>query len=112
MTIKDGKVVVIRDGDYVEGVFYREFYSSIDDFLDEVNMFLSVKNYDNPNISFMEIKDGKFACLDDCDFLNEFSFAKEYFGITSKAFCEQCKNANFIYLNSSDTYCPSCKKKR
>lgn len=111
MNVKDGEVVVIRNGDVVRSIFYREYYSSIEEFIEEIEMYLSVNNFENPNLSFMEIVDSKFTILPQNGFYREFVKVKKHFNIDSSLSCKFCGTLNFLYLKDSTTYCPNCKKK-
>ncbi len=110
MQIENGEVIVIRDGDYVEAVFYRKCYDDLSAVVDEVLMYLNEKKFENPNMSYMEIDGGNLKQINiDVPFYEEYEeFARIFNHRNYK--CETCTSLNFIYLDKQDTYCPKCKK--
>ncbi|MFI3164447.1 MAG: hypothetical protein R3Y65_08435 [Bacillota bacterium] len=113
MTIENGNVVVIRDGDTVRSVLYRKFYEDLDSLVADIKNFISEKELAEPNISLMEIVDSRFTILSD---ENE-DFRLEFFEILSKlkfegyCMCEHCDKPLFVWLGGDyRAYCHGCRE--
>lgn len=107
--MKDGNVVVIRDGDFVEAIYYREFYNDISELVDQVIEYLNAKKFDEPNLSYMQVVDGNFVVLEnDNDFFNEFENFARIFNFATPT-CDNCGHLTFIYLDKTKKYCHHCK---
>ncbi len=107
--LKEGNVVVIRNGDYVEAIYYREFYEDVSDLADEVINYLNDKRFAEPNFSFMQVVGERLSpCDKNGEFYNEFPFFARIFNCPV-AVCESCQGLNFVYPDSTKTYCHSCK---
>lgn len=107
--IIDGDVVVIRDGDLVEAVYYRQFYESISELVDQVIEYLNGKKFAEPNISFMQFIDCKLETIKtDSLFYAEFDEFARIFNFENFV-CKDCNSLNFIFLDSNKMYCPKCR---
>ena len=110
MVVENGEVVVIRDGDYVEAVFYRKCYDDLSGVIDEVLQYLNEKKFENPNLSYMEIRDGRFVQMEsENPIYEEFEEFARIFNHRDYC-CATCGALNFVYLDRVDIYCPVCKK--
>ena len=110
MVVENGEVVVIRDGDYVEAVFYRKCYDDLSAVVDEVIQYLNEKKFENPNLSYMTISEERFTqisrenpCYEEFEEFGRIFNHRDYC-------CEICGALNFIYLEKEQVYCPACKK--
>ncbi len=113
MTIENGNVVVIRDGDTVRGVLYRKFYNELDTLAGDIKNFIAEKELVEPNISLMEIVDSRFSILTE---ENE-NFRLEFFEILSKlgfegyCMCQYCDKPLFVWLQGEyRAYCHGCRQ--
>lgn len=107
--VPNGNVVVIRDGDYVQCIFYRKFYSSAKSFFAEIRYYLEEHRFEDTNIGYMKVKDNRFVPPTDSRFIAEFKHLLEEFELPSNPYCE-CGTPVFAYLYDTKTYCPNCRK--
>lgn len=107
--VQNGNVVVIRDGDYVQCIFYRKYYSSAETFFAEIRYYLEEHRFDDTNIGYMKIEDNRFVPPTDKRFIAEFASLLAEFDIPSNPYCE-CGTPVFAYLYDTKTYCPRCRR--
>ena len=109
MEVPNGNVVVIRDGDFVQCIFYRKFYRSAHTFFNEIRYYLEEHRFEDTNIGYMKIVGNKFVPPTDKRFIAEFKKLLDEFEIPSPPYCD-CETPVFAYLYDTKTYCPKCKK--
>lgn len=112
MTIENGNVIVIRDGETVRGVLYRKYYEETDALVLDIQNFINDKSIENPNISVMKINDARFEILEeeDEDFRLEFFEILSKLGFKGYCMCEHCDKPLFVWLNEEKSYCHGCRR--
>ncbi|MEG2116735.1 MAG: hypothetical protein RRZ69_03555 [Clostridia bacterium] len=107
--IIDGDVVVVRDGEFVEAVYYRQFYDDISQLVDQVIEYLNDKKFKEPNLSFMKFVDTRLVPIEKgCEFFDEFVQFARIFNFEN-CVCDVCGHLQFIFLDTTKTFCPTCK---
>ncbi len=113
MTIENGNVVVIRDGETVRGILYRKFYECTEDFAKDIQTFVDEKELEEPNISLMKVEDSRFQILgeEDEDFRLEFFEILSKIGFEGYCMCEYCDKPLFVWLKGEyHGYCHGCRE--
>lgn len=81
------------------------FKNNLNDYIDEINEYLSIRNSDEKTISFSKTKDDCDICYNSCKYINIENNNSSCFRCVSKC-CTTCFNR---ILNKSTFKCPSCR---